>query len=164
MLHTAIGAGEKFTSFTIGKSIFLWPSVLIFSTMIWGAFVSGLDGGAVFNTFPLMDGRIIPQGALEISPIWLNLFENIGLVQWMHRTLAIATVAVILTIWWRERASKSAILNLLAIFAIAQFCLGVFTILSGSSIYIAWAHQGGAMVLFSLAIYLWRTSKPIAIA
>ncbi|MEC8724665.1 MAG: COX15/CtaA family protein [Pseudomonadota bacterium] len=164
MLYTAIGISEKLRGITAGQSIFVWPTALIFSTMIWGAFVSGLDGGAVFNTFPLMDGRIIPHGVFEISPIWLNIFENIGLVQWLHRALAIATVAMILAIWWRERAAKSVALNLMAIFAAVQFSLGVLTILSGSSIYIAWAHQGGAMVLFSLAIYLWGTGRPIAIA
>ena len=121
--------------------------------MIWGAFVSGLDGGAVFNTFPY-DGRSHnPAGRLwRYRQFGLTLFENIGLVQWMHHLTYCTTVAVILTIWWRERASKSAILNLLAIFAVHSFCLSVFTILSGSSIYIAWAHQGGAMVLFSLSL------------
>ena len=56
----------------------------VFITMIWGAFMSGLDGGKA-NTFPLMDGRLFPPGALSMVPVWLNLFENIGLVQWLHR-------------------------------------------------------------------------------
>ena len=133
---------------------------LVFTTMIWGAFVSGLDGGAVFNTFPLMDGRFVPLGALSISPTWLNLFENIGLVQWLHRVLATTTVAVILWLWWRDRDNRSTSLQLLAVFAILQFAVGIITILSGASLYIAWAHQAGAMVLFSAAIWRWRETIP----
>jgi len=137
-----------------------WLPALVFATMIWGAFVSGLDGGAVFNTFPLMDGRLFPPGALTMSPVWLNLFENIGFVQWLHRVLAIVTVAAILWFWWRDRTAGSTALRLLAVFAILQFCLGVATILSGASMYIAWAHQGGAMVLFSAAIWRWQETRP----
>ena len=136
-----------------------WLPALVFVTMIWGAFVSGLDGGAVFNTFPLMDGRLIPPAALSMTPVWLNLFENIGLVQWLHRMLAIATVAAILWFWWRDRRSGSTALNLLAVFAVLQFVLGIATILSGASMYIAWAHQGGAMILFSAAIWRWQETR-----
>jgi len=137
-----------------------WLPALVFATMIWGAFVSGLDGGAVFNTFPLMDGSLFPPGALTMSPVWLNLFENIGFVQWLHRVLAIVTVAAIFWFWWRDRTAGSTALRLLAVFAILQFCLGVATILSGASMYIAWAHQGGAMVLFSAAIWRWQETRP----
>jgi len=137
-----------------------WLPALVFATMIWGAFVSGLDGGAVFNTFPLMDGSLFPPGALTMSPVWLNLFENIGFVQWLHRVLAIVTVAAIFWFCWRDRTAGSTALRLLAVFAILQFCLGVATILSGASMYIAWAHQGGAMVLFSAAIWRWQETRP----
>jgi cytochrome c oxidase assembly protein subunit 15 len=130
-------------------------AVLVFVTMIWGAFVSGLDGGAVFNTFPLMDGRLIPPGALSMTPIWLNPFENIGTVQFIHRTLAILTVALILWTWWRHRQTGSRTLSLVAIFAVLQLCLGIATILTGASLYIAWAHQAGGMLVFSAAVWLW---------
>lgn len=131
-------------------------SVLIFITMIWGAFVAGMDGGAVFTTFPLMDGKLIPPNALSISPVWLNLFENIGTVQFIHRILAVCTVIAALWLWWRFRRIKSRPMMWIAIFAGLQFCLGIATILSGASIYIAWAHQGGAMLLFTAAIWAWR--------
>lgn len=149
-LRTATGA----TVSTSGGARNL--SVLVFITMIWGAFVAGMDGGAVFTTFPLMDGRLVPPNALAISPVWLNLFENIGTVQFIHRVLAVCTVIAALWFWWVHRRHASRITALVAVFAALQFCLGVATILSGASIYIAWAHQGGAMVLFTAALLAWR--------
>lgn len=131
-------------------------SILVFITMIWGAFVAGMDGGAVFTTFPLMDGKLVPPNALSISPVWLNLFENIGTVQFIHRVLAVCTVIAALWLWWACRREKSRPMMWVAIFAGLQFCLGIATILSGAAIYIAWAHQGGAMLLFTAAIWAWR--------
>lgn len=130
--------------------------ILVFATMIWGAFVAGMDGGAVFTTFPLMDGGLLPPNALSISPFWLNLFENIGTVQFIHRVLAICTVIAALWFWWAHRREQSRAVMLIAVFAALQFCLGIATILSGAAIYIAWAHQGGAMLLFTTTIVVWR--------
>jgi len=131
-------------------------SLLIFITMIWGAFVAGMDGGAVYTTFPLMDGNFFPPGAFSISPFWFNLFENIGTVQFIHRMLAVITVIAALCLWWKHREERSQAIKWIAVFAALQFCLGIATILSGASIYIAWAHQGGAMLLFTAAIRAMR--------
>ena len=159
MLYIAASMRPQAVSSSASAGNSGWLPALVFITMIWGAFMSGLDGGAVFNTFPLMDGRLFPPGALSMVPVWLNLFENIGLVQWLHRVLAIVTVVAVLWAWWRDRQVGSAALNLLAAFALLQFGLGIVTILSGASIYIAWAHQGGAMVLFSAAIWRWQETR-----
>ncbi|MGB0632003.1 MAG: COX15/CtaA family protein [Alphaproteobacteria bacterium] len=160
MLYTAAGRRSPVLPPSNRSRFAPVTAVLVFITMIWGAFVSGLDGGAVFNTFPLMDGRLFPPGGLSMSPVWLNLFENIGTVQWVHRVLAIATVAMIFWMWWKERDSGSTALNLMAVFALAQFGLGIATILSGASLYIAWAHQCGAMILFSAAVWRWQETRP----
>ena len=160
MLYTAAALLPQSRPRGIGAGPARNLTVLIFVTMIWGAFVSGLDGGGVFNTFPLMDGRLVPPGSLSMAPVWLNLFENIGTVQFLHRILAVATLLAVLAVWWRYRVSGSNVLNLLAVMAFGQFCLGIATILTGAEIYIAWAHQGGAMVLFSLSVWLWqKTAK-----
>lgn len=157
MLYTAVGlrSGNKPSGVRGAGAL----SVLIFITMTWGAFVSGLDGGTVFNTFPLMDGRLVPPDVLSISPWWLNPFENIGTVQFLHRLLAIATLIAALRIWWTHRHIGSRAVTLIAVFAVVQFCLGVATVLSGAEIYIAWVHQAGAMALFSAAVWSWRESS-----
>lgn len=156
MLYTALGLRMTPTSAKTVPSGARNLSILIFVTMIWGAFVAGMDGGAVFTTFPLMDGSLVPPNALSISPVWLNLFENIGTVQFIHRVLAVGTVIAAFWLWWTHRQDRSRAVTLIAIFAVLQFCLGIATILSGASIYIAWAHQGGAMLLFTAAIRGWR--------
>ena len=53
-------------------------------TITWGAFVAGLDAGLVYNTFPLMDGQWIPEGLSVQAPLWVNAFENITTVQFLH--------------------------------------------------------------------------------
>lgn len=156
MLYTALGlrtVDRRGTSVSRGARNL---SILIFITMIWGALVAGMDGGAVFTTFPLMDGGLLPPHALSISPVWLNVFENIGTVQFIHRVLAISTVIAAIWLWWRHGCAKTGPTTWVAVFAGVQFCLGIATILSGASIYIAWAHQGGAMVLFTASILAWR--------
>ena len=130
-------------------------TALIFVTMLWGAFLSGLDGGTIFNTFPLMDGHFIPPDAFSNTPVWTNIFENVALVQFSHRVLAILSLSAAILLWWRYRNSNLPALHLAALFAVLQFCLGIATILSGASIYIAWAHQAGGIALFSAAVWLW---------
>ena len=159
MLFIAIGLGSRRENSSKPTWASGWLAALVFTTMIWGAFMSGLDGGAVFNTFPLMDGHFFPPNLLSVSPLWLNLFENIVLVQWLHRLLALVTVSAIIWAWWRDRAARSTALNLLGVVALIQFSLGALTILADAMIYIAWAHQAGAMVLFSAAIWRWREAE-----
>lgn len=164
MLHTAAGLRKAMAASTgpsgpSGVRGARGISVLIFITMIWGALVSGLDGGAVYNTFPLMDGHVLPPGALSMSPWWLNPFENIGTVQFLHRLLAVCTAIAAIWLWWRNRKRNSRAVVFVAVFAVFQFCLGIATILSGATLYVAWAHQGGAMLLFSAAVWSWRESS-----
>ena len=70
--------------------------------------------------------------------------------------LAVSTVIAAIWLWWVHRHEKAGPVAWVAIFAGLQFCLGIATILSGASIFIAWAHQGGAMLLFTAAIRAWR--------
>ena len=63
-------------------------AALAFVTALSGGLVAGLDAGFVFNTFPLMDGRLVPDDLLEMRPIYLNLFENLAAVQFDHRCWA----------------------------------------------------------------------------
>ncbi|MGH6933458.1 MAG: COX15/CtaA family protein, partial [Dongiaceae bacterium] len=100
-------------------------TVLAALTIMFGAFVAGLNGGLVHNTFPLMDGRLIPADAFVLAPWWADPLENPVTAQFSHRWLAIATVAAILWLWWRARRASppgqvALPLNLLAAMAIVQ--------------------------------------------
>ena len=153
LLHTALGLRARRPS---GGRAAAPVAALTFVTMIWGAFLAGLDGGSAYNTFPLMEGRLLPPEATAMSPIWRNLFENVAAVQFLHRALAVFTVLAALAAWYWNRTGVFAVM---AAFAVAQFALGAATILTGAPIALAWMHQAGAMLLFSSAIWAWRRGR-----
>jgi cytochrome c oxidase assembly protein subunit 15 len=159
LLWILLGLGARRSSTTTarghGFAIFLlcWASV----TMLWGAFTAGLDAGAMYNTFPLMGGGIAPPGAFEREPFLINFVENPATVQFTHRCLAIGFVVLALYGWWRARAAPAA---WLAATALVQAGLGIATLLTGVDIAVAAAHQAGAMIVFSLAVWGVRETSP----
>jgi heme a synthase len=128
---------------------------LIFLQIILGAFVAGTDAGLSHNTWPLMDGAIIPDGLGVMQPWYLNLFENVLTVQFDHRMVAYAVALFALAVAFaaaRAGAGQGSALIVLAA-VLAQISLGIFALLSHLEIGLALAHQAGAMLLFALAIY-----------
>jgi cytochrome c oxidase assembly protein subunit 15 len=117
-----------------------------------GAFVAGLDAGMGYQTWPLMDGAIIPKGLLVMDPAWKNFFENALTVQFNHRNIAyLITLYVGFLIWRRARdggfGGVHAWLIRIGVVVIAQVILGIATLLSGVQIDLAVAHQGLAFIL-----------------
>lgn len=161
LLHTAIGIRRAAVAPSTVPHGAAWFAVaLIFVTMTWGAFLAGIDGGTVYNTFPLMDGHVVPPEALSMSPLWLNPFENVAAVQFVHRVLGITTAAFVIAFWVRcRKGSGSRGLPVMAALVALQLCLGIVTVLSGAQIYIAWAHQAGALLLFSAAVWTLRETR-----
>jgi len=128
---------------------------LIFLQTILGGFVAGTDAGLSHNTWPLMDGAIIPAGLGVMQPWYLNLTENVLTIQFNHRMLGyvIALLAAFnLALAWRASRQRGLAL---AVFAavLAQIAIGVIAVLSMVPISLGLAHQAGAIVLFSLALY-----------
>jgi cytochrome c oxidase assembly protein subunit 15 len=126
-----------------------------------GAFVAGLRAGSGWNTWPLMDGALIPQGWNALSPWWLNPFENALAVQLNHRLLAYAIAAAVLWHLWslqRARAGRAALKSgvVLAAAVLAQAALGVWTLLAHVPIPLALLHQSGAVALFGVALWHWH--------
>ena len=121
-----------------------------------GALVAGLHAGLIYNTFPLMDGQLIPEGLGELTPWWLNLFENVMTVQFQHRVLAILLLAGVAAVWWRSRKSENAPVlawaNALLTMTLVQAALGITTLVLVVPLLVALAHQAGALILFTLAI------------
>lgn len=138
----------------------------IFITVLSGGFVAGLKAGYAFNTFPLMDGHLVPESIFALSPLWTNFFENIATVQFDHRVMATLMFLLIPLFWLfatrrelppRARLGSHLLLAMLAV----QISLGISTLLLYVPIPLAAAHQAGALVLFTLALFvtheLWRT-------
>jgi heme a synthase len=67
-----------------------WVGGLLALQVVWGAFVAGLEAGLYHNTFPLMEGRLVPPTLLWLDPALLNFVQNPIAVQWMHRVLGTA--------------------------------------------------------------------------
>ncbi len=131
---------------------------VISATVLSGALVAGTDAGFAYNTFPLMDGRLVPEGLLDLDPPLVNAVENIVMVQFNHRVLAFATAALTLIAWLlarrgplpsRARAAFHALLGAAAL----QLALGIATLLSVVALPVAAVHQAGALVLFTALLW-----------
>jgi len=128
-------------------------------TMVWGAFVAGLDAGLLYNTFPKMDAHWIPPELMAHQPVWRAFFEEPATVQFTHRILALLTAAKVLFLWSRSRGFNAegrlpALFTAAALMVLLQAGLGVATLLSHVHIVPATVHQGGAMVLLALLVWL----------
>ena len=133
--------------------------LLIFLQIIVGAFVSGLDAGLSYQTWPLMDEKYFPNDTLILGLKDLLDFNNRSLIQFYHRNLAyfIVLYVFILTffIYKRKITKLYKSTNILLFFLTLQIILGIFTLISGLKIYLASAHQITSMLLVFSAINLY---------
>jgi cytochrome c oxidase assembly protein subunit 15 len=131
---------------------------LVFLTALSGGLVAGLDAGFAYNTFPLMDGELIPEHLFPLKPLYLNFFEDVTTVQFTHRLLATSTATLVVVFWFaaakaplegRARLATHALL----VAAATQVTLGITTLLLIVPVPLAAAHQAGAVVLLSAALW-----------
>ncbi|MBT5218277.1 MAG: heme A synthase [Woeseia sp.] len=132
---------------------------LISVTVVSGGFVAGLKAGKVYNTFPMMGEYWIPPGSFALEPWWRNFFDNIATVQFDHRVLALTTFSLIVAYWFKFPKAELPMrirkgVNALLHTAILQVVLGISTLLLVVPIPLAAAHQGVAMVLFTVALFV----------
>ncbi|MBF0368808.1 MAG: COX15/CtaA family protein [Magnetococcales bacterium] len=140
------------------RVVAIFMALLIFITALSGGFVAGLDAGLVYNTFPLMDGDWMPADYHALEPMMLNFFENPAAVQWDHRVLAMLTALGVLGLWligWLLEFEGRLRLGLNLMLAVVgiQVILGITTLIFYVPIPLASAHQAGAVVLFTLALF-----------
>ncbi|XP_067909261.1 cytochrome c oxidase assembly protein COX15 homolog [Heterodontus francisci] len=132
---------------------------LVFVTALSGAFVAGLDAGLVYNSFPKMGERWVPDDLLAFSPALRNFFENPTTVQFDHRILGVASMTAVTILYALSRRvpmprrTKVAISSLLAM-VYMQAGLGICTLLLYVPTPLAATHQSGSLVLLSLALWL----------
>ncbi|TVQ82380.1 MAG: heme A synthase [Micavibrio sp.] len=134
-------------------------------TILWGAFVAGSKAGLVYNSFPLMGKYPWPEELLDMSPLWINFFENHATVQFIHRLLAFITLVLVLQLVFRamnfQKAPRIAwAFGCLGFLAIVQFMLGVVTIVSEVALPPAVLHQAGAMLLLAALIWVLHELPP----
>lgn len=141
---------------------------VIFLQIFLGALVAGNRAGYVFQTWPTMDGALIPATLFEIVPWWRNIFENAGLVQFLHRLTAYALLALALAnaaIWQRGNSGAPGGAIVVLILVCGQAGLGIATLLSGMNLLVALGHQAGLLVVLIAALrHAHDRSRPQAFA
>jgi cytochrome c oxidase assembly protein subunit 15 len=140
-----------------GKTLALF--IVLSVTVISGGFVAGLKAGKIYNTFPMMGDYWFPPGLMALEPFWRNFFDNMTTVQFDHRLLAITTFVLIVVYWFRARSADlptraRPAANALLHTAIVQVALGIATLLFAVPVVLGATHQGVAMILFTVALYL----------
>ena len=136
-----------------------WVTAVVGLMVVTGGFVAGIRAGKAYNTFPLMNGAIVPPEIFAIDPWYLNFFNNMATVQFDHRLFAWVLAVLVPLLWWKAvRGGAPARVRMLAhgllIAVAAQIALGISTLLLAVPVALGAAHQGGALVVLSVAIAL----------
>jgi len=127
-----------------------------FLQILLGALVAGIDAGRGYTDWPLMAGGVFPPGMWELEPIWRNLFENDGTVQFIHRVSGYLLAVFGLIVWLRGRrsafASTRRSFHALGLALVFQICLGIITVMNGAPLVLGLAHQLTAVLLWVLIL------------
>ena len=140
---------------------------LILITVFSGGMVAGLDAGLVYNTFPLMGDTFVPLDILHLTPKFKNLFENPVTVQFGHRILGITTFFLSLIIWLYTKIYNFPLIikkkvNILLFVVLLQVSFGIATLLSYVSLPVAIIHQSGALILYTISIWILKSLPFVA--
>jgi heme a synthase len=133
--------------------------LIVFAMALSGGMVAGLRAGYAYNSFPLMDGQLVPPEILMLEPWWTNFAYNMATVQFVHRGFFWLLALLIPLAWWRYRAVPAAH-ALMAAFAL-QAALGIATLLMGVPLTLGAAHQGGAVLVLGAALWLAYSHQPV---
>ncbi len=150
----------------LGRGI-LAVGALAVVTMLSGGFVAGTDAGYAYNSFPLMDGQLVPDGLLAMSPAYLNVFENITTVQFTHRVLAMTTLLAVIAFWILTRRRRLPARARLAVHGVlvavlAQVSLGISTLVLVMPIALAALHQAVGVILLTMIVWAAFELRPLA--
>ncbi|WP_416877919.1 COX15/CtaA family protein [Litorimonas sp.] len=138
---------------------------LVYLQVLAGAFVAGTQSGKTYNSWPLMDGKFVPEGYGMMSPFWRNIFENTAAIQFNHRTLAYIILATLVCLWVsavRQKARIGALIVFTALL-IWQVCLGIWTLLSVAPLNLSLLHQFSSVLVFLCALWVWRSSRNVTV-
>ena len=131
--------------------------VLILIQIVIGAFVSGMDAGKIYNSWPLMGKTYFPNDNVVENLFKLSAFSDPSLVQFIHRNLAYVIglfyVMILFKVYKNKLNKLYRSVNILGFFIILQIILGIFTIILGAHIYIAAVHQVSSIFLVTSSIY-----------
>ena len=131
---------------------------LIFCQITIGAFVSGMDAGQIYNSWPLMGESYFPNDNKIINILKLSAFSDPSLVQFMHRNLAylifIFYLFILIKIYIKKLINLYFVINIIGLLLFVQILLGIFILLYGAQILLASMHQISSIFLVSSSVYL----------
>lgn len=132
-------------------------AVLVFAMALSGGLVAGIRAGLAYNTFPLMNGYLVPPGMFVIEPWYLNFFANMATVQFDHRLIAWLLALLVPWFWLRVRRAQASprarmAAGVLLAALVLQIALGIATLLLAVPVPLAAAHQAGALLVFTAAL------------
>jgi len=152
------------------RSVKRWNVVLLLFVLvqiIYGAFTSGLRAGQFDPTWPKMGDHWIAPEVTSLSPLWLNFFDGVAGVQFIHRYNGYVVVALVFIVWYKARKlqllpTQRHGINFLLIMVGLQVLLGVCTLLYSVPIVLGVLHQTGAFLLFASTIFVlhqWKVTS-----
>ena len=140
--------------------------LIVYLQISIGAFVSGLDAGTIYNTWPMMGQSYFPDDNNISNLFSLTVFNDPSLVQFLHRNLAYLIILFYFYIFFKIYRNNITRLyrpiNLIGLFLIVQVILGVLTLLNGAQIYLASMHQISSIFLVSSCIYFLYLNKQVS--
>ena len=152
---------KKF-EFKFPNSLLIFILILIILQIILGAFLSGLDGGLIYNSWPDMNGTFFPGDIIYSDLLSTQLFYNVSIIQFLHRFTAYLLLFFIIILNYFFIKNKYYIKNII-LFDVAillQVFLGIITLISGVEIKYASLHQlGSIFVLTTYLIILYKNSN-----
>ncbi|MDP6404319.1 MAG: COX15/CtaA family protein [Alphaproteobacteria bacterium] len=142
-------------------------TLVVFVVILSGGLVAGLDAGFAYNTFPLMDGRLVPEGLFDHAPWYINPLENLITIQFDHRWLAVATLLAVVALWQHAlrrgvTGSLRTAFHLVLVVAAIQVGLGIATLVLVVPVALAALHQAGALLLFSVIVIAAQLTRQAA--
>jgi len=149
--------------FSISINLIKFFLFLLFLQLIIGAFVSGMDAGKIYNTWPLMGTTYFPDDSKFIEFLNINVFDNPSIVQFIHRNLAYLIVGIYIYILFFTFKDQNKIFRkpiiIIGVSLFLQVVLGIFTILSGVKIFYASLHQINSILIILSTLYFLYISK-----
>jgi cytochrome c oxidase assembly protein subunit 15 len=140
-------------------------AILVIAQIYLGGLVAGLDAGLTYTTWPLMDDAVIPSGLFDLSPWWINPFENPLTVQFIHRGGAYLLFAVVILHALRtfvrdgSGSTHARRARLMVALVLAQGVIGITTLLMFVPVHMALMHQGMGFLLLAFAIAHWHGTR-----
>ena len=148
-----IDVGIYKNNFSSHKTFFIFFNIIIFFTVIYGAFMAGLDAGKSFNTWPKMGDNYIPENLIFIEDRLFGFFDNSVFIHFFHRALAYLSFLTILYMCFKhfkgiENKYQKIHFLIVLFLVLIQLFIGVFVVLSNVQVSLGSIHQIIGTLLF----------------